>query len=70
LRDGGALVTTPRTQTESIALLRAAIDRSGLSVNEYARTVLVRDPRTCARWLAGEIPLPAAVLDFLRGDTP
>jgi len=64
-------VTAPRTQTESIALLRAAIDRSGLSLGEYAREVLVRDTRTVARWVAGEKPIPAAVLAMLtRGRTP
>ena len=58
-------MTPPRTQTEVIALLRAAIDRSGLSVNEYAREVLTRDGRTVGRWLAGEKPVPAAVVNKL-----
>jgi hypothetical protein len=58
---------TPRTAAESIALLRDAIARSGLSVNEYARQVLVRDGRTVARWLAGKQAIPAAVLEKLEG---
>ena len=57
---------TPRTHAEAVALLRAAIQASGLSVNEYARSILIREPRTVARWLSGEQPIPAAVLDFLE----
>ncbi len=43
-------------------MLRAAIERSGLSVDEFARTVLVRDKSTVYRWLRGEIEIPAIVL--------
>ena len=53
-----------RTATESVALLRAAIQHSGLSVNRYARDVLIRDPRTVRRWLAGGV-MPQAVLNKL-----
>lgn len=50
---------------DAVAQLRAAIDRSGLSASEYARTILTRDPRTVRRWLSGESPIPQAVCDYL-----
>ena len=55
----------PATRSEAISLLRAAIDRTGLSASVYARAVLVRDPRTGRRWLSGESPIPQAVLDLI-----
>lgn len=42
-------------------LLRAAIAASGLSVRQFARERLLREPRTVWRWLAGENPLPSIV---------
>lgn len=42
-------------------LLSKAIEASGLSVRRFADVVLVRNPRTVWRWLAGENPLPEAV---------
>lgn len=42
-------------------LISAAIKASGLSVRRFAAEVLIRDPRTVWRWLAGENPLPLAV---------
>ena len=56
---------SPATRWEAIALLRAAITRTGLSASEYARSVLIRDPRTVRRWLSGESPIPQAVLDLI-----
>jgi hypothetical protein len=50
-----------------IALLRAAIAASGLSARRYATEVLTRDERTVRRWLAGESPIPQAVLRYLQG---
>ena len=50
-------------------LLRSAIDASGLSVRRFAREVLVRDPRTVFRWLAGA-PLPRAVRELLMSGAP
>jgi hypothetical protein len=47
-------------------LLRRAIERSGLSARAFAREVLLRDERTVRRWLAGDSPIPEAVLAFLR----
>ena len=49
----------------AIAQLRAAIDRSGLSASAYARSVLIRDPRTVRRWLSGTSPIPDAVREYL-----
>lgn len=48
-----------------IALLREAVRTSGLSASAYARTLLIRDPRTVRRWLAGTSPIPKAVQDYL-----
>lgn len=56
----------PLWRTEAIAQLRAAIVASGLSVSAYARQVLIRDPRTVRRWLAGDSPIPQSVRDFLE----
>ena len=47
------------------ALLRAAIAASGLTTSGYARNVLIRDPRTVRRWLAGQAPIPQTVRAFL-----
>lgn len=45
-------------------ILSAAIKKSGLSVRRFAREVLVRDPRTVWRWLAGDNPLPRTVREL------
>jgi len=55
----------PASRLEEIALLRACIQRSGLSIREYAQTVLIRAPRTLERWLAGQRQIPKAVLDLI-----
>jgi hypothetical protein len=47
-------------------LLRGAIDRSGLSARAFAVRVLIRDERTVRRWLAGDSPIPAVVVQRLR----
>jgi ABC-type phosphate transport system auxiliary subunit len=46
-------------------LLRAAIEASGLSARRFAVEVLKRDERTVRRWLAGDSPIPKAVMDYL-----
>lgn len=46
--------------------LLGAIDRSGLSKDEFARTVLVRHKSTLYRWLRGEVEIPAVVLEKLE----
>ena len=56
---------TRNDPADLVALLKAAIDRSGLSNSAYARQVLVRDPRQLRRWLAGQ-PIPDAVGRFLE----
>lgn len=48
-----------------IETLKRAILDSGLSSSAYAREVLVRDPRSLRRWLAGHSPIPKAVLEYL-----
>jgi len=53
------------TRSEQVEALRRAIRASGLSARQFARTVLARDERTVRRWLAGDSPIPRAVLDFL-----
>ena len=45
--------------------LARVIAASGLSAARYAREVLVREPRTIRRWLAGDSPIPKEVLAFL-----
>ena len=58
--------TEPDLQAEARAQLRRAIDRSGLSVRAFAKYQLIREPRTCQRWLSGESPIPRAVLTHLE----
>lgn len=57
-----------------VELLSATIKASGLSVRAFAREVLVREPRTVWRWLAGDNALPAAVREkceaLLSGGAP
>lgn len=47
-------------------LLRSAIDASGLSARRFASEVLFRDERTVRRWIAGDSPIPAAVIAELQ----
>lgn len=54
------MATTPRK------LLELAIAASGLSARQFAKTVVLRDERTVRRWLAGDSPIPDAVVDWLR----
>jgi hypothetical protein len=42
-------------------LLARVIAASGLSASAFARDVLLREPRTIRRWLAGDSPIPAVV---------
>lgn len=55
----------PKTRQEQIALLEQRISQSGLSARQFAMTVLIREERTLRRWIAGESPIPAKVLEFL-----
>jgi len=61
---------TDPTRAAEIARLREAIRLSGLGVNEYARRVLVRSPRTLRRWLAGDLQIPRAVLERIMDPEP
>jgi hypothetical protein len=49
-----------------VALLRRAIEASGMSAREYAAKVLLRDERTVRRWLASDSPIPEPVIAFLK----
>lgn len=62
----GGLFFCGEPVTDTIEQLRHAIRQSGLSSSAYARQVLVREPRTIRRWLAGQSPIPAAVVAFLN----
>lgn len=46
--------------------LARVIAASGLSARQWARTVVLRNERTVRRWLAGDSPIPAEVLGYLR----
>lgn len=50
---------------DAIARLRELIDESGLSASEFARSVLIREPRTIRRWLAGDSPIPDVVIEWM-----
>lgn len=40
----------------------------GLSATEWAKTVVLREPRTVRRWLSGDSPVPSIVIDKLLED--
>lgn len=48
-------------QTARVALLRRAIDRTGLGPREWAVSVAWRNERTVRRWLSGASPVPLVV---------
>jgi hypothetical protein len=52
----------------NIEILRTAIERSGLPARVFARDILLRDERTIRRWLAGDSPIPQAVIEWLEQD--
>lgn len=47
------------------AMLRAWLTASGLSREQFARRVLLRNPGTLYRWLAGTSPIPGPIRDKL-----
>jgi hypothetical protein len=51
---------------EQIAMLRADIERSGLSLRVWAELVAWRDERTVRIWVNGYGPIPAIVVQNLR----
>ena len=56
----------PTLATDYVTLLREAVRTSGLSAQAYARKILIRNPRTVRRWLAGDSPIPEAVRAYLE----
>jgi hypothetical protein len=50
----------------TVAQLRTLIERSGLSASAFARDVLIREPRTIRRWLAGDSPIPTVVVAWVK----
>lgn len=46
-------------------LLSAHVTASGLSIAEFARTVVGRDERTVRRWLTGKTEIPEQAADWL-----
>ena len=46
-----------------LAFVAAAL----LSASAFAREVLVREPRTLRRWLAGDSPIPMVVVQWIKG---
>lgn len=68
VRDGVDLiaVAVEIEQSNHRELLRAAIDRSGLSDRKFATTIMVRDERTIRRWLAGDRAIPVAVMEWVE----
>ena len=52
--------------TRDSDLLARAIQASGLSSGDYARLVLIRDPRLVRRWLAGTLEMPTIVREHLE----
>lgn len=60
----------PRTRSEERELLEQRIEESGLRTSAFARDVLIREPRTVRRWLAGDSPIPNRVKEWLEDPTP
>jgi hypothetical protein len=60
------MTTKKNKRLESVALLRAVIDSSGLPDRQWAMTVAWRDERTIRRWLSTEAPIPRVVLVQLQ----
>jgi hypothetical protein len=56
-------------QATARANLRAAIAASGRTTADYARWVLIRDPRLVRRWLDGSTPIPVDVIRWLDPET-
>lgn len=49
------------------AELKRRIAESGLSISDYSRNRLIRDPTTIFRWLNGKNPIPRVVCEHLGG---
>ena len=53
-----------------VELLRGRIAESGLTVDDFARRVMLRGPRTVYGWLSERSPIPAVVFAWLRDPAP
>lgn len=53
-----------------VELLRARIAEGGVPVDEFARRVMLRGPRTVYGWLSERAPIPEVVLAWLRNPEP
>lgn len=51
-------------------LLARVIDASGLTRSQYAKRVLLREPRTIRRWMDGDSPIPRVVAEYLHRIAP
>lgn len=60
---------TASTRNEAADLLAERIAESGLSQRQFALRVLLREPRTIARWIARDSPIPAVVSEWLADPT-
>ena len=58
--------TLIRTREDEVALLRRRIEESGLSGRRFALEVVLREPRTVRRWVAGASPIPNVVVEWLQ----
>jgi len=58
----GKYIAREPAPAADVALLNRAIDRSGLSLRDFARRELVRDERTLRAYRRGA-PMPAVVLE-------
>ncbi len=59
-------MTDLQTRPEAMELLEKRIEESGLKTSTFALDVLIREPRTIRRWLAGDSPIPNRVLEWLQ----
>lgn len=53
------------TQAQAVKKLAQVIEASGLTQEQWAKTVAIRERRTVTRWLAGESPIPQVVIEVL-----
>ena len=53
-----------------VEIMRARIAESGLTVDEFARRVMLRGPRTVYGWLSGRSPISEVVVAWLRNPVP
>ena len=51
--------------TDKREALSAMVAQSGLSIADFARTVMGRDERTVRRWLTGAIEIPDSAKQWL-----